>query len=915
MTNPHPRGHNAPSVSRGSPLGATKETMSKTLVVTEKKSVADDFAKVNKVPKKGDMSFENDRFVIAWASGHLLELKSPDAYDKKFKRWALGDLPIVPGQFEHQPRGDDKKSSDLLKNLVKQINRADIERVVNACDAGREGELIFNLILDHSGMKGKKPVVRMWLQSMTARAIDGAFEELKAFDGTSVSKKGTVRPANDFRDLADAAYARDEADWLIGMNGTRAFTKGFMGKARQIMAVGRVKTPTLAFLVDREREIDKFVPVPYYQLDAVFAQGDATWEGRWSGADAEGRKTDRFLDRRVAERIFAAIQAGKGTVTDSDSKKKEEAPLLYDLTSLQRAASAQFGYTLDRTLSLVQTLYEQKKAVTYPRTSSRFLPTDYKREITPLILALRQGPLGHVAAQVPADARPEIWPRVFNDAKVSDHFALIPTGENPGQMRDDETRIYEMITRRFLAAFMPSAEWLHVTRETVVGGESFFTKGRRLSINGWRAVEPATEDAPLPAVDVTKPCEIRSSEILDKATQAPGRYTDGSLVKAMETSGRDSVPDAAMEGAKALDEVALEDLKERGLGTPATRASIVKDLIVKGLARRQGRSILPTSLGCTLVRVVRNLGLDGLAKPDLTGEWEYRLALMAQGKYERKQFSEDMTAQVRDIIEAIRSEKGGNDAVFVRDHGTPTLLCPLCSKPLLEKTFSYMCDVKKEGCGFNLSKDQNGKYLFPETARRLLDTKRIGPMSGFDRTSAAGFLNLEPDGSIRVELDAKSDEEETPGEEGTFKRELVPEGLVVGTCPKPNCGGTVRREGSGYRCEKNIARAKDKLCDFRIAERIKYRYLPLAEIQKMLAGGKTEPLFGFVSMRGKKFRAMLYYENGELKWEFPPRPERPAKAKKPDAVEGEAAPAKKPARKPRAKKTAEPKEPPATPAE
>ena len=885
--------------------------MPKTLVVTEKKSVAEDFAKVNKVPKKGDMSFESDRFVIAWASGHLLELKSPDAYDKKFKRWALGDLPIVPERFEHQPRGDDKKSADLLKNLVKQINREDVERVVNACDAGREGELIFNLILDHSGMKGKKPVVRMWLQSMTARAIDAAFEELKVFDGAASGKKATIRSAGDFRDLADAAYARDEADWLIGMNGTRAFTKGFMGRAKQIMAVGRVKTPTLAFLVDREREIDAFVPVPYHQIDAVFRQGDATWEGRWSGPDADGRKTDRFLDRAIAERIHAAVSAGKGTVVDTESRKKEEPPLLYDLTSLQRAASAQFGYTLDRTLSLVQTLYEQKKAVTYPRTSSRFLPTDYKREITPLLLALRQGPLGHAAAQVPPDARPEIWPRVFNDAKVSDHFALIPTGENPGNMRDDEARIYEMITRRFLAAFMPSAEWLHVSRETNVGGEAFFTKGRRLSISGWRAVEPATEDAPLPAIDSSKPCDVTSATILDKETQAPGRYTDGSLVKAMETAGRDTVPGAAVEGRNALDEEALEELKERGLGTPATRAAIVKDLIQKGLARRQGRSILPTPLGCTLVRVVRNLGLDGLAKPEMTGEWEYRLALMAQGKYDREQFTQDMSAQVRDIIEAIRSEKGGNDAVFVRDHGTPTLLCPLCGKPLLEKTFSYMCDEKKEGCGFNLSKDQNGKYLFPETARRLLDRKRIGPMSGFDRTSAAGWLNLEADGSVRVELDAKSDEEETPGEEGGFAREIVPEGLVIGTCPKPGCGGTVRREGSGYKCEKNIARAKDKTCDFRLAERIKYRYLPLAEVKKMIAGQKTEPLFGFVSMRGKKFRAMLYYENGDLKWEFPPRPERPARAAKgkkaaEDGAEGAAAEgaAKKPARRTRAKKGA-----------
>lgn len=909
----------------------------KTLVVTEKKSVAEDFAKVlGGFSKKGELSFERDDMVIAWASGHLMELKGPAAYDEKWKRWTLGDLPILPKRFERGPREQKGKGGDLLKNLVKHMIRKDVGTIINACDAGREGELIFNLILDHAGIgaparrgagrkkdaaggeepeRDSKPVRRLWLQSMTAGAIRQAFDDLK--------------DAREFKDLRDAAYSRDEADWLVGMNGTRGFTKKFMGRAKAFFAVGRVKTPTLAFLVDREREIDAFRPVPYFQVDATFDTGNGTYSGRWTGPDEDGKRGDRVqrletarniatragadLSRRIdlpgAETGIApqdglasapapapapapepdshgGVYDARGALaraTERHTSKSEIAPLLYDLTSIQREASARFGYTLDRTLSLVQSLYEAKKAVTYPRTSSRYLPNDYSAEIPRLVMALRNGEFGHVVARALDEAggsvenlRPVARKRVFDDAKVSDHFALIPTGENPKSLRDDERRIYELILRRFLAVFLPEAVWDQVVRETVAGEETFVTRERRLQRAGWRAVEPVPDHADLPALPADGAVKTLSIEIMAKETMPPARYTDGSLVKAMETAGKELTHPEGAEADDQLDDELLEGLKEKGIGTPATRAAIVKDLIDKQLARRSGRNILPTPLGCTLVRIVRNLDLGVLAKPDLTGTWEYRLAQMAHGGYTRREWDAAIRQQVTEIVDALKNQEGGNEKIFAVDHPpSPPLLCPTCQGSLLEKTFSYMCS--NEECETSISKSQKGKYLFPETLVRLLTEGRVGPMTGFDGTRAAGTLVLGEGGLVDIAfLDLpSSDADGEPVDGDEPRREEVPEGTVMGRCPR--CGGEVRREGSGYRCEKNVPRAKDKACDFRLSERIKYRWLPPAQVRKMLSGEKTDDLFGFVSMRGRKFKAKLYYEGGELKWEFPPRAVRPPK--------------------------------------
>ena len=865
----------------------------KTLVVTEKKSVADDFAKVLGGFKKKTASYERDDMTVAWASGHLLELQDPSSYDAKYKRWALSDLPIIPEEFVRVPREGRGRTSDLLKGLVKHMKAKDVGTIVNACDAGREGELIFNLVLDHANVKEKR-VRRLWLQSMTANAIRSAFQE--------------IQEADEFIPLREAAYARDEADWLVGMNGTRAFTKKFMGRAKQFFAVGRVKTPTLAFLVDREREIDAFIPVPYFQLDGTFDSGQGEYTARWSGRDENGKKNDRVFKKETADAILKKVQGKPGVATEKHTKRTEIAPLLFDLTTIQREASNRYGYTLDRTLSIVQSLYEAKKAVTYPRTSSRYLPNDYAAEVPKILSSLRAGEMGHVVDRGMAEAggsiddmRPVKRDRVFNDAKVSDHFALIPTGENPKSFRDDEKRIYEIIVRRFVAAFLPVAKWENVSRNTIVEGESFMTRSRRLATPGWRAVEPAADHKDLPGLKEDGKVQTKEVELLEKATQPPSRFTDGSLVKAMETAGKDLDRPAADEaGNIVLDEDTLEELKEKGIGTPATRANIVEDLIRKRLARRQGRTILPTPLGCTLVRLVRNLDLGVLAKPDLTGTWEYRLAQMAEGKYSRREWDEATREMVRDLVSGIKEREGGNEEIFAVDHPKGVQLkSPVSGVPLIEKTFSYMSSDPDED--FNISKDQKGKYLFPEMLVRLLEEKEIGPLTGFEGTRAPGRMKLLADGMVEVELDATGDDEEEEAD-GGYKREVVPEGTVMGKCPK--CGGEVTRQGTGYKCEKNIPRKKDKECDFRLAERIKYRFLPPTEVRKMLNGEKTEQMFGFVSMRGRKFKASLYYEEGELKWEFPPRK---TKKKKKKAAKKKAT--KKAAKKP-SKKKAPKKKPP-----
>jgi DNA topoisomerase III len=859
--------------------------MSKTLVITEKKSVADDFARVlagggenaDRKFEKSELFYESQDIIVAWASGHLMELQHPGDYDKAWKFWSLKNLPIVPEKFVHRPRGDDAKSKKLLANLVKQIRRDDVSRVVNGCDAGREGELIFNLIMDHAlskrpKSKAEKPVERLWLQSMTADAIRQSFRE--------------IVPAAKYQHLRDAAYARDRADWLVGMNGTRALTKRFLGgKNRVSLAVGRVKTPTLAFLVDREREIDNFIPVPYWEISGTFsvdpnAGGDAPegtlYESRWTGKGPDGKATDRLLDLESAEAIVAKVAGQVGTAEDSVRRSKEKPPQLFDLTTLQRRASSTFGFTLKRTLSITQTLYETKKAVTYPRTSSRYLPNDYRAEVPKIMSQLASADYRDLVRLVPNAHAPEPERKgtVFDDKKVSDHFAIIPTGVIPGSLKPDERKLYDLIVRRFLAAFMPSAERETVTRKTTIAEETFRATQRKLVVPGWRAIETVgADDQPFPELGPDNKVTSTEVDLIEKATTPPSRFTDGTLVGEMETCGK-----------HVETEEEAEALKDLGIGTAATRAAIVEDLIFKRLARREGRSLVPTALGTTLVRAVRNMELGALAKPDLTGEWEKRLRLVTEGEFEVDDFEKGI---VEDVEEMVRRVQGAEDVseIFALDHGGP-LACPKCGKKLIEKAYSYFCE-DQEDCEVIIYKDAGGKHIFPETLRRILEAKGelIGPLTGFERPKAPCKLKLNENHMIVLEPEGDF-EVQNPE---VYQVEQVDDGTVMGKCPK--CGKDVKAEGTGYKCSD---------CKFRLSKKLLFRELPPADVKKMLSAPneQTSLIEGFISRRGRPFAAHLSFdEEGKLQWKFPERPKKKKAAKKKKAKKKTAAKKKKTTKK------------------
>ncbi len=845
--------------------------MGKTLIITEKKSVADDFARVlghvgtsgskeGRTFKSETLHYESEDLIIAWASGHLLMLQEPGLYDKAWKFWSLRNLPIIPKNFVHVPRGDDAKAKKMLANLVKQIRRDDVDKVINGCDAGREGELIFHLIMDHAlskrpKSKAEKPIQRLWLQSMTTGSIQASFKDL--------------RPDAEMVHLKDAAYSRDQADWLVGMNGTRALTKRFLGgKNRVSLAVGRVKTPTLAFLVDREREIDNFTPVPYWELHAQFSVDvtgkggeDTHYESRWYGKNEEGKTVDRILDRDEADKILERINNQVGDVVDTVRKSREKPPQLFDLTTLQRRASSAFGFTLKRTLSIAQSLYEKKKAITYPRTSSRYLPDDYRGEVPKLIDKLAEGDYNFIASKVPNRANPDSEKpgQVFDDKKVSDHFALIPTGEIPKSLRPDEKKLYDLIVRRFFAAFMPSAQRETTSRKTTVNGETFKSTARKLIVAGWRDAEPiAADDKPFPELGAEEKALCIETDLIDKATSPPSRYTDGTLVGEMETCGK-----------HVEDEEEAEALKEIGIGTPATRAAIVEDLIYKRLSRREGRSLVPTALGGTLIRVVRNLELDQLAKPDMTGTWERRLRLLTDGEYDTERFRREIKESVEDMVSKVQNAESGS-AVFEIDH-PEKLTCPKCKKPLEEKAYSYFCQDQEE-CGVRIHKDAGGKHLFPEILAQLISMKDeedpfIGPFTGFERPKAPCFMKITDDGMVVLKPDGDIDFESPEMK----PEEQVEDGVVMGKCPQ--CQEEVKSLGSGYKCTG---------CKFRLSKKLLFRELPPAQVKKLLSSpeGETDLIEGFISKRVRPFNAQLYFdEKGSLKWKFPPRPKKAAKKK------------------------------------
>jgi DNA topoisomerase-3 len=738
--------------------------MSKTLIIAEKPSVGRDLVRV--LPgafTKGDGFLEGPEHVVTWAVGHLVQLADPDEYDDRFKKWRMADLPIVPEHFKLVVR--DERSKKQMNVVKRQLGRDDVETVVNACDAGREGELIFAYLYEKSG--SRKPVQRLWLNSMTKAAIESAFAHL--------------RPASELASLERAARSRSEADWIVGMNATRAATIRLRSSFDGAVSLGRVQTPTLAILARREEEIRAFKPEPYWIVDAVFdpvENSPRVYEGRYhAGAQPRLKTADE------ARAVVAACEAQTGEITKLEkTERKERPPLLYDLTSLQRDANSRFGFSARRTLAAAQRLYEEHKALTYPRTSSRYLTGDMIGEIK-LIAAIvgQQREYAQASSYVRGlDMLP--LGRVINDAKVTDHHAIIPTRaeHHPvDKFNDDDRRIYDLVARRFLAVFHPDAVFENTRVETTVAAHVFRTRGKVMLVPGWRGVygelpegerndDDEGREQQLPKLESGERVRVNEIAAEEKVTKPPRRYSEGALLAAMETAG------------KLVDEEELrEAMKESGIGTPATRAAIIERLLQVGYIERDARALVVTEKG---LNVIRLLGEHPLTSPGMTGDWEHRLAKIETGEDSRKSF-------MGDIVKFTESTVGELDAKLkdVRIPRANLGPCPVCGHDIVENRKGYSCWAREDpGCGFVIWKSKAGKQLPLAVARELIATGRTEkPVTGFKGRSGKSFrarlaLVQNEDGKWRVEFD------EPWAKEGAKPPEAEPEEVAEGATADPS---------------------------------------------------------------------------------------------------------------------------------
>jgi DNA topoisomerase-3 len=836
----------------------------KTLIIAEKPSVAADIARaLGGFERKSDY-FESDDCVLSSAVGHLLELHEPEDYEVKRGKWSFAHLPVIPPHFDLRPI---EKSHARLKLLEKLIKRKDVGRLVNACDAGREGELIFRYIVQHA--EAPQPISRLWLQSMTPASIRDAFEGL--------------RSDSEMQPLADAARCRSEADWLVGINGTRAMTAfnsrdgGFF-----LTTVGRVQTPTLTIVVEREEQIRKFVARDYWEVRANFACEAGTYEGRWfdpafkrNEEDPEAR-AERLWDAQRAQDIVTACAGQPGTVSEESKPSTQLSPLLFDLTSLQREANSRFGFSAKTTLSLAQALYERHKVLTYPRTDSRALPEDYVSVVTKTMQMLAGGKAGgKAAAKIRVDA-PLLQPfapharrvldqgwvkpnrRIFDNSKISDHFAIVPTLQEPGHLSEVEHKLYDLVVRRFLAVFFPAAEYLVTTRVTMVKTHSFKTDGRILVEPGWLSVygrEAQGEQASLVAVKPDETVKTVSIEATALQTRPPARYTEATLLSAMEGAGK-LVDDDELRAAMA----------GKGLGTPATRAAIIVGLIVERYLVRDGRDLHPTAKAFQLLTLLRGLGVDELTAPELTGEWEHKLAQMERGALKRSTFMREIAQMARRIVERAKSYE--SDTV-PGDYATLKTPCPKCGGTVQENYRRFACTK----CDFSLPKHPASRTFEYEEVEQLLQDRQIGPLTGFRSKMGRPFaavLKISPEFKLEFDFGNADGTGDDSAQAPDFSAQTA-----LGTCPK--CGGRVFELPMAYVCERAVG--PSKTCDFRSGRVILQQTVQPEQMSKLLAEGRTDLLRDFVSNRTRrKFAARLVRKpDGTTGFEFEPRAARAAK--------------------------------------
>ena len=853
--------------------------MSKTLIIAEKPSVASDIAKAPGNIKKDGDHFENDQYVISSAVGHLVELGEPEEEEVKRGKWTFAKLPVIPSHFGLKPI---EKTADRLRLLTKLIKRKDVTAIINACDAGREGELIFRLIAEHA--KAKQPIKRLWLQSMTPTAIRDGFSKLKS--------DASMLP------LADAARSRSEADWLVGINGTRAMT-AFNSKSGgfHLTTVGRVQTPTLALMVEREERIRKFVARTYFEIHATFDVKAGQYAGRWfdekfKKGDDEHARAERVFDlpnatKPEAEARAKAIAAkcqGKTGIVEEESKPTTQAPpLLYDLTSLQREANSRFGFSARTTLSLAQSLYEKHKVLTYPRTDARALPEDYVETVGETLRVLEEtNRYGTFAREI--RTKKYIRPnnkRVFDNSKISDHFAIIPTVQLPrvvgiaGALNELEEKLYDMVVKRFLSVFFPAAEFQQTTRITRVENEAFKSEGKVLVNAGWLAVygkEADTEETGNLTI-VAAGEKPLASEVVAKElqTKPPARYSEATLLSAMEGAGK-AIEDEELRAA----------MREKGLGTPATRASIIEGLIMQKYLIREDKALKPTPQAFSLITLLNGLDVPELTQPELTANWETQLARMEKGEVTRESFMADIAAMAKNIV---TRAKGFESDTVPGDFADLTTPCPKCGSEMKENYKKFSCTK----CEFGFWKILASRQLSVEEAETLIRDKKVENLQGFRSKLGRTFdANLRMNDAFEIEF--YWDENEGTLGEGA---DPVDFSLMeaVGKCPK--CGNNVYELPTAYICEIAANKEKPRKCDFRSGRVILQQPIEREQMVKLLTDGKTDLLTKFISTKTKRpFQAFLVVERkkDEVKvgFEFPPR--EPKAPKEPKA---KAAPKKK----------------------
>jgi len=823
----------------------------KCLIIAEKPSVAADLARaLGKIPKKGD-HYENDEYVISSAVGHLVGLQMPEDIDKKkYGFWRLETLPIIPKEFELQPLPEGKERFGQLKKL---LARKDVTRVINACDAGREGELIFTYIYQLT--KCKKPFQRLWMSSMTNEGINEAFKHL--------------RPAEQMAGLADAARCRSESDWLIGINGTRALTKRMFGsRAGNVASVGRVQTPTLAIVYNRELEIRNFKPRGYWRITAGFGIAKGGYEGTYQRpdfkkSDDEHDRIDRLWVRQAAEAVVAACQGQPvASVTEEKKGSTQGAPRLYDLTTLQREANSRFGFPAKRTLQIAQALYERHKMITYPRTDSRALPEDY----IPLVrqtLGNLHGELKQHAERVLESGWVQPNKRIFNNAQVSDHFAIIPTQHEAKHLDEAEAKLFDMIARRFVATFHPAAEFDVTTRLSVVAGHTFKTEGKVLTAPGWLAVygkSTVDDDSPdskaLPALSPADKSRARTlaATLHEETTKPPPRYTEATLLSAMEGAGK-----------LVDDEELAEAMKERGLGTPATRADTIEGLVNQKYLDRSQRELVPSTKAEQLFQFLTAVKVDDLTSPAMTGEWEFHLREMEHGKYSREKFMAEIVKETKGIVERVKGFEEDDSVARVTD-----IISPTDGKPLKETLRGY----KSQDGELMVYKIVGGRRMEEPEVKQLVETRSVGPLDGFisnkTRNRFSAVLKLEVVEETKKDKATKQDVTTKKWKTAFDFGDKVDIATLTPFWTDPKTGAEVCESGSSF-----IVREKkpDGTWEqtFRVGRIMCQKPIPPEQAIKLIGEGKTDLIENFISKKGRPFSAFLKRDGGKFSWEFPPR--------------------------------------------